>query len=131
MDYYIATSVSRPFDSVVTEVIDRLKSEDFDVLSTIDLAATLRARLGARIPRYFVLGVCNAQLACEALEFQGTLGVLLPCHVIIRETNENWVEIASVDPIATVDRGGNTALARIALEVRNRLSRVVEGIAHI
>ena len=130
MDYYIATKVARPFDGVVAEVIERLKSEDLDVLYDVDLAAALEAKIGVPIPGYRILGACNAQLACEAMQLQSPMGVLLPSHVVVREAGEDCVSIAIVDPIAAIDRSGNTALARIALDVRKRLTRVVGGIGN-
>jgi uncharacterized protein (DUF302 family) len=130
LDYYITTSVARPFDGVVAEVIERLKAEDLDVLYDVDLAAALQANAGVRIPCYRILGACNATLAREALELQSPLGVLLPCHVVVREAADDCVSVASVDPVAAIDRSGSTALARIALEVRKRLTRVVAGIAN-
>jgi uncharacterized protein (DUF302 family) len=128
LSYYIAKDVARRFDCVVSEVIERLGSEGFGVLSDIDVAATLKAEVGAQIPPYRILGACNPQLAHEALAIEGRLGVLLPCNVIVYETADDRVEIVSVDPVAALERTGNPSLARIALEVRKRLSRVVDGI---
>lgn len=126
--HYISASVARPFDAVVAEMIDRLRSENFEVLSQIDLAATVRGHAGAPIKGYRVLGACHPQLAREALDVRSTLGILLPCHIIVRETDDEFVEITSVDPIAAIDRSGNSALVRIALEVQRCLRRAVEGM---
>jgi uncharacterized protein (DUF302 family) len=129
MSYYLATTVAAPFDAVVAGVIERLQAEGFGVLTDIDVQATLRAKVGAQIPRYRILGACNPRLAHEALQAEGRLGVLLPCNVIIRETPAGRVEIASVDPVVAMERTGNPALAAPAQEVRRRLARVVEGAA--
>lgn len=128
MSYYIAKDVARPFDDVVAEVIERLGSEGFGVLTDIDVRATLKAKISAEMPCYRILGACSPQLAHEALTMEDKLGVLLPCNVIVHETADQRVEIASVDPIAAMDRTGNPALARIALEIRKRLARVVDGV---
>lgn len=129
MTYYIAKTVARPFHAVLAEVIERLRVEGFGVLTDIDLQATLKAKIGAEMPGYRILGACNPRYAHEALKIEDKLGVMLPCNVIVRETADERVEVASIDPIAAMDRTGNPALARPALEIRNRLLRVVEGIA--
>ena len=128
MNYYIATTVAQPFDDVVSEVIERLRAEGFGVLTDIDIRAALKAKIGAEMSRYRILGACNPSLAHEALKIEAKLGVLLPCNVIVHETADRRVEVASVDPVAVMERAGNPALARIALEVRGRLAKVVDGI---
>jgi len=128
VSYYIATTVARPFDSVVSEVVALLKVQGFGVLTDIDLRAELRSTIGAEMSRYRILGACNPVLAYEALKMEDKLGVLLPCNVIVHETAERRVEVASVDPVVAMERTANPALARIALEVRRRLARVLDGI---
>ncbi len=128
MKYYIAKDVRQPFDQVVEQVIERLKVEGFGVLTDIDVSATLKSKIGAQLPRYRILGACNPKLAYEALKMEDKLGVLLPCNVIVRETADGHVEVASVDPVAAMERTGNPALASFAIEVRKRLVNVVESI---
>jgi uncharacterized protein (DUF302 family) len=128
LDYYLAKEVSQPFDRVVVEVMARLKSEGFNILTDIDIQETLNTEHGAKTPGYRILGACHPLLAREALGIEDKLGVLLPCNVIVHETAEYRVEVASVDPVAALDRSGNPALARIAFEIRRRLSNVVEGV---
>jgi uncharacterized protein (DUF302 family) len=129
LDYYLAKAVSRPFDGVVIEVMERLKSEGFSILTDIDVRKTLRSGVGARTAAYRILGACNPQLAREALGIEDKLGVLLPCNVIVHETADQRVEVASVDPVVALDRTGNPALARIAFEIRRRLASVVDGVS--
>jgi uncharacterized protein (DUF302 family) len=129
VSYYIAKTVAQPFDSVVLEVIALLRAEGFGVLTDIDVRALLRSKIGAEMSRYRILGACDPALAHEALKMETKLGVLLPCNVIVHETADQRVEVASVDPVGTMERTANPALARIALEVRSRLARVVDGIA--
>jgi uncharacterized protein (DUF302 family) len=128
MSYYIAKTVNGPFDAVVAEVIEGLKAEGFGVLTDIDVQATLKSKLGADMPRYRILGACNPRFAHEALNREDKLGVLLPCNVIVRETADQRVEVASVDPVVAMERTGNRELESTAREVRQRLSNVVEGI---
>jgi uncharacterized protein (DUF302 family) len=129
MTYYIARTVTQPFEDVVADVIDLLRAEGFGVLSDLDVSAVLKARIGADMSRYRILGACNPSLAHYALKMEDKLGVLLPCNVIVHETADGRVEVASVDPVAAMERTGNPALARIALEVRGHLARVVDGVA--
>lgn len=129
MSYYIAKTSSRNFDSVLADVIDRLKAEGFGVLTDIDVQATLKSKIGADTPKYRILGACNPTLAHAGLQLENKLGVLLPCNVIVRETATGQVEVASVDPVTAMERTGNPALAATANEVRERLSRAVSAIA--
>lgn len=129
MSYYLARLSTRPFDAVVAETIDRLRAEGFGILSDIDVQATLRAKIGADVPRYRILGACNPQFAHEALRLEDKLGVLLPCNVIVRETGTGDVEVASIDPVASLERTGNPALAPLATEVRRRLANVIASVS--
>ena len=128
MPYYIATTVTGPFDRVLADVLDRLKGEGFGVLSDIDVQSTLKNKIGADIPKYRILGACNPGFAHEALKIEDKLGVLLPCNVIVRETNDGRVEVASVDPVVAMERTGNPALTTTAEEVRRRLSKVIDAV---
>lgn len=128
MPYYIATTVTGPFDRVLADVIDRLKSEGFGVLTDIDVQATLKNKIGADISKYRILGACNPGFAHEALKVEDKLGVLLPCNVIVRETNDGRVEVASVDPVVAMERTGNPTLAKTAEEVWRRLSKVIDAL---
>jgi uncharacterized protein (DUF302 family) len=129
MSYYIARTVAGPFETVVADVVERLKAQGFGILSDIDVQATLKAKLGADMPPYRILGACNPSFAHQALQIEDKLGVLLPCNVIVRETADRRVEVASVDPVVSMDRTGNAALASTAEEVRRRLASVIEAVA--
>ena len=129
MSYYIARSFSRGFDSVLADVIERLKGEGFGVLTDIDVQATLKNKIGAEMPKYRILGACNPKLAHEALRLENKLGVLLPCNVIVREAGAGKVEVASVDPVNAMERTGNPELATTAADVRERLQRAISAIA--
>jgi uncharacterized protein (DUF302 family) len=129
LTYYIAKTSSRPFDAVVADVLECLKAEGFGVLTDIDVQATLRAKIGADMPPYRILGACNPRLAHEGLKLENKLGVLLPCNVIVREAADKQVEVASVDPVTAMERTGNPALSATAQEVRERLLRALSAIA--
>lgn len=125
----MARVFSLPFDSVVAKVVESLKAEGFGILSDIDVQATLKAKIGADTLKYRILGACNPRLAHEGLKLESKLGVLLPCNVIVRETADEQVEVASVDPVNAMERTGNPALAATAEDVRERLLRALAGIA--
>ena len=128
MGYYIAKIVNGPFDAVVTEVADRLKAHGFGVLTDIDVQATLKAKIGADMPGYRILGACNPMFAHAALQLEDKLGVLLPCNVIVRETADGRVEVASIDPVTSMERTGNGALKPTAVEVRRLLAQAVAEV---
>ena len=129
MAYYIARTFARPFDAVVADAIECLRTQGFGVLTDIDVQATLKSKIGVDVPRYRILGACNPQLAHEGLKVENKLGVLLPCNVIVRETADRQVEVASVDPVNAMERTGNPALADTAQTVRARLLSALSSIA--
>jgi uncharacterized protein (DUF302 family) len=129
MGYYIARTSTRPFDVVVADVIEKLKAEGFGVLTDIDVQATMKAKIGADMRRYRILGACNPKIAYQALQLEDRLGVLLPCNVIVREAADGRVEVASIDPVSQMERTGNAALAGAAEEVRLRLSHALDALA--
>jgi uncharacterized protein (DUF302 family) len=128
MSYYISKIVDKPFDAVVTDVTARLKEQGFGVLTEIDVQATLKLKIGAEIGKYRILGACNPRFAHEALQVEHKLGVLLPCNVIVRETEDHKVEVASIDPVASMERTGNPALEPMAKEVRRLLTIAVQQV---
>ena len=110
-----------------TRTIAALKKEGFGVLTEIDVAATLKEKLGVDFRKYRILGACNPPLAHKALTAEDKIGVMLPCNVIVREVVSGQTQIAAIDPRAAMERVGNPALGAIAAEVADRLTRVVES----
>ena len=128
MSYYIAKTVSGPFDAVVADVTARLKTQGFGVLTDIDVQATLKSKLGVDTPKYRILGACNPRFAHEALRIEERLGVLLPCNVIVRETTDRRVEVASIDPVSAMERTDNPALKQMAEQVRRLLAEAIAQV---
>ena len=128
MSYYISKTFNSPFDAAVAEVTARLKEQGFGVLTDIDVQSTLKAKIGVDMAKYRILGACNPRFAHEALQIEDKLGVLLPCNVIVRETPDRKVEVASVDPVAAMERTDNPALRSTAEEVRRLLTKVVSHL---
>lgn len=127
MAYYIAKTVSGDFDAVITHVIDALKAEGFGVLTEIDVAATMKKKLDVDFRPYRILGACNPKMAFKALTAEDKIGVMLPCNVIVQKTDAG-VEVAAVDPVASMQAVKNEALADIAGPVKEALTRVIESL---
>ncbi|MGO9801904.1 MAG: DUF302 domain-containing protein [Steroidobacteraceae bacterium] len=128
MSYYIAKTVSGPFDAVVADVTTKLKAQGFGVLTDIDVQATLKSKLGVDTPKYRILGACNPRFAHEALKIEERLGVLLPCNVIVRETADRRVEVASIDPVSAMERTDNPTLRTTAEQVRRLLTEAIANV---
>ncbi len=128
MSYYITKSTKGDFDAVVSKVIEKLKDEGFGVLTEIDVANTLKQKLGVEMKHYRILGACNPCFAHKSLSVEDKIGVMLPCNVVVQEKDAGEVDIAAIDPRVAMKAVENPALAEIAEEVAERLSRVVSAI---
>lgn len=124
-----AYTVSRPSPAPFAETVERVRAElqreGFGVLCEIDVQATLKAKLGEETEPYVILGACNPPLAHRALAAEPELGTLLPCNVVVYE-REGGVHVAAIDAERMLSIVGNDALEPIAVDVRDRLARVVE-----
>lgn len=129
MSYYFARTFDRPFPEVVERTRQALKNAGFGVVSEIDIAATLKAKLGVDFRPYLILGACNPAMAREALQIEDKVGAMLPCNVVVQATpSDATVEVAAVDPVASMAAIDNPALAGLAQIVADKLKGVVEAI---
>ena len=128
MSYYISRTIKSAFDGAVARVVDALKPEGFGVLTDIDVAATMKQKLGVEFRPYRILGACNPPLAHRALSAEDKVGVMLPCNVIVQEIGAGEIEVATIDPRTAMERVGNPALTDLANEVADKLTRVVSTI---
>ncbi|MEW5424885.1 DUF302 domain-containing protein [Amorphus sp. 3PC139-8] len=129
MSYYFAKTLDADnFDAAVAEVIAALKAEGFGVLTDIDVRSTMKEKLGADFRNYRILGACNPPLAHEALQAEDKIGTMLPCNVIVQETGDHQVEVAAIDPVASMQAVGNDKLDDIAQTVRQKLHAVVDRL---
>ncbi len=128
MSFYASKSLSLGFEEALVKVKESLKNEGFGVLTEIDVAATLKAKLGVEFRNYRILGACNPSFAYKALQAQDKIGVLLPCNVVVQETTGGAVEVAAIRPTESMRVVGSEALAPIAREVEARLARALEGL---
>lgn len=124
MSYFMTKTVSMTYDAALVAATDALKSEGFGVLTEIDVAATLKTKLGVDFPKYKILGACNPPLALKALTAENQVGVLLPCNVVVQEHKDGRVEVSAMDPVGAMSMIGNATLTEIATEVKGRLDRV-------
>ena len=116
------------FDTALGAVTDALATEGFGVLTEIDVQATLAAKLGVQFRPYRILGACNPAFAHEALGLEERIGLMLPCNVIVQETPAGAIEVAAIDPTASMRAVDNPALGDIGAEVRAKLARVIERV---
>ena len=128
MNYYIARVVEAGFDETVARIVAALKLEGFGVLTDIDVAATMKQKLGVEFRSYRILGACNPPLAHKALSAEDKIGVMLPCNVIVQDAGAGKTEVAGIDPRAAMERVGNPALAAVAEEVAERLARALHAV---
>ncbi len=125
MSYHFTTKVSGSFDQAIERVTAILKEAGFGVLTTIDVKATLKQKIDADIRPYTILGACNPQFAYQAIQAENKIGTMLPCNVIVQETESGEVEVSAVDPMASMQAVQNEDLAGIATEVQALLKGVI------
>ncbi|MCC6195624.1 MAG: DUF302 domain-containing protein [Burkholderiales bacterium] len=126
--YVFGKPVSMRFDQALERVTAELAKEGFGVLTEIDVAATLKQKLGKDLPPYRILGACNPQFAHRALEAEPQIGALLPCNVVVREASSGETVVEIMDPRAVLQLVDRAEIAAIATEVRNRLERVLAAL---
>ena len=128
MSYYFNRKIKGNFEEVEKRTREVLKQEGFGVLTEIDVKETLKKKLDVNFRNYKILGACNPPFAYKALLAEDKIGTMLPCNVILQEVNEREVEIAAIDPIASMQAIQNPDLGEVANQVREKLRRVVENV---
>ncbi|MDZ7290499.1 MAG: DUF302 domain-containing protein [candidate division KSB1 bacterium] len=127
MSYYFAKQTTLSFDDAIARVTEELKNEGFGILTEIDVKETLKKKLNVDFRRYKILGACNPPFAYQALQVEECIGTMLPCNVIVHE-KAGGVEVAAVDPVASMAGVKNDKLTVIAEEVRKKLAKVIENV---
>ena len=128
MSYYFSKTVKRPFAQAIDDVTAALKERGFGVLTTIDVKATMKAKIDVDMRPYTILGACNPGFAHKALTAEDKIGTMLPCNVVVQELATGEVEVAAVDPVASMQGVENVKLLPIAGEVREQLRQMVESL---
>ena len=128
MDYSFGRTVAVPFDDAVKRVTEALAAEGFGVLTEIDVAATLKKKLGKEMRPFRILGACNPQFAAQVLEVEPRIGTLLPCNVVVRVDAEGRTVVEAMDPDVMGQVVGRPEVASIASEVRARIQRALAKV---
>ena len=116
------------FDETLAKLPEALKAEGFGVLTEIDVQSTLKKKLDVDFRRYRILGACNPPFAHRALQHSLEVGMLLPCNVIVYETDDRKTVVSAVDPLQTMAAQGDETIRPIAAEVRQKLQRVIDAL---
>jgi len=128
MKYYFNKTIEGSFEEVCQRAIEGLKKEGFGVLTEIDVQETLKKKLNVDFRKYKILGACNPSFAYKALQTEDKIGIMLPCNVIVQEVSEDEIEVAAVDPVASMQAIHNPNLEGIALQAREELKKVIESL---
>jgi len=128
MSYYFHKTLAIAFDEAVERVKAELKKEGFGVLTEIDVRKILQEKLGVDFRPYRILGACNPPFAYKALLAEDKIGTMLPCNVIVQEVASGRVEVAAIDPLASMAAVRNEDLGTVGLEVREKLRKVVASL---
>lgn len=116
------------YDEALQRVPEALKSEGFGVLTEVDVQSTLKQKLGVDIRRYKILGACNPPFAHKALSIELEAGLVMPCNVIVYESDDRRATVVAIDPTQTIAASGNAELAALAGELRAKLTRVIDKL---
>lgn len=128
MDHAITVTTALPFDAALQLTRERLADEGFGVLTEIDMAATLKAKIDADIPQQVILGACRPPLALAALKAEASIGVFLPCNVVVRVEDDRTI-VQAMNPDFMTQIASGEELAEVAADAKARLTRALEAVA--
>ena len=126
--YYYSRTLDSPFAEAVSRTIASLKEQGFGIITEIDVKRTLKEKLGVDFRDYRILGACNPSAAHEALGLEDKIGTMLPCNVVVQETANGHIEVAAIDPLASMQAVDNAALKRKAAEIGAKLRAAIDGL---
>ncbi len=128
MKYYINKTLNSTFENTLDLVVQALKKEGFGIMTEIVVHETFKNKLNVDFRKYKILGACNPAFAHRALQVEGKIGTMLPCNVIVQELSDNKIEVAAVDPVASMQAVENKELNKIVEEVREKLKNVINSL---
>ncbi|SRX55063.1 DUF302 domain-containing protein [Aequorivita sp. CIP111184] len=128
MKYYFNKTIKGTFEEVIDKVTQELKEEGFGILTEIDVTATLKKKLDIDFKKYRILGACNPPYAHKALQAEDKIGTMLPCNVIVQEIEAGVIEVAAVNPMASMQAVENEKLDEVANEITAMLENVIEKL---
>ena len=128
MSYALSTTVQQPYDTVVTRVRSALADQGFGILTEIDIKATMKAKLDVEVAPQVILGACRPPLALAALQAEPSIGLLLPCNVVVRALDASSTAVEAVDPQTMVSMTDNPALQTVADEAARWLTAALDSL---
>jgi uncharacterized protein (DUF302 family) len=128
MSYYFNKTLGISFDEALVRVTEELKKEGFGILTEIDVKETMKKKMNVDFRKYKILGACNPPLAHKAIQAEDKIGTMLPCNVIVQELSEGKIEVAAIDPVASMQAVENPKLRDVADQVRVKLKRVIDSL---
>ena len=128
MGYALSTTVNRPFDETLAATREALAAQGFGVLTEIDMAGTLKKKLDVDIPPHVILGACNPPNAYKAVQAEPSIGVLLPCNVVVRAAGEQTI-VEAIDPATMHELTGNAAMKDVAVTIGGMLQAVLDSLS--
>lgn len=128
MSYYFAATLFLPFEQAVSRTIDELNKEGFGIITQIDVKETFKTKIRVDVRNYRILGACNPAAAYEALTVEDKVGTMLPCNVIVQELSDGKVEVAAIDPVASMQAIDNAALKQKAEVIQTKLRKVIGNL---
>ena len=128
MSYYFSKTLKVSFDEAIAKVTEALKKDGFGIITEIDVKETLKEKLNVDFRKYRILGACNPPYAYKALQAEDKIGLMLPCNVILQELPGGKVEVAAIDPVASMAAVKNTKLGEVGKEVSAKLKAVIDNL---
>ena len=128
MSYYFSKILDIGFDDAVLHTTIALNREGFGIITEIDVKETLKKKINVDFRDYRILGACNPALAHNALEIEDKVGTMLPCNVVVQDLGGGRVEVAAIDPVASMQAIDNPKLKAAADEVAAKLRKVIESL---
>ena len=128
MEYYFTKMLETSFDEAVQRTIEVLKTEGFGIISEINIHDKLKEKLGVSFKKYRILGACNPGYAHKALLMEDKIGTMLPCNVVVIDQGNGNTEVSAINPVASMMAIQNNDLESIALEITEKLKRVIESL---
>jgi uncharacterized protein (DUF302 family) len=128
-EYAFTTVLNTSYENAISRITDALKEEGFGVLTEIDVKATLKKKLGVDFRKYVILGACNPPYAYRTLQADLDVGLLLPCNVIVYETDDQKAYVSALNPVSALEVIKSEELRKIAKEVSKKLKRVVDNVS--
>ena len=130
MSYALTAAVNQSHGDTIVQVRDALRAQGFGILTEIDIQATLKTKLGVEVPQQVILGACNPPLAHAALQAEPSIGLLLPCNVVVRTAPDGTTIVEAVDPQTMLALTGNTALQTVADDATRRLKAALDSLTN-